>query len=162
MLRRFNYTGRVRLLREDVKFKLKNESNGAWSFEATLALDEYELPNDALVAVEAYRQTSWMRFDFGTIGAILQPSDRQLTEFDSPEDILFRVRVTSPGTPEEPHGLLLAEADRGDCFPRKNSKTDEFHYYQCCPPILGRNCGGSISWTIRGCNSTRQLATTSR
>ncbi len=26
--------------------------------------------------------------------------------------ILFRVRVTSPGTPDEPHGLLLAEADR--------------------------------------------------
>lgn len=111
MLRRFNYTGRVRLLHEDTRVKLKNDPKG-WSFDATLALQEYDLPDDALVAIEAYRQTSWMRFDFGTVAAIVPPSDRQLTEFDSPEDILFRVRVTSRGTAEEPHGLLLAEADR--------------------------------------------------
>ena len=30
MLRRFNYTGRARLLREDVRFSLKNEASG-WS-----------------------------------------------------------------------------------------------------------------------------------
>ncbi len=53
-----------------------------------------------------------MRFEWGTIGALQAPGRRTLAEFDSPEDILFRVRVTSPGTPEEPHGLLLAEADR--------------------------------------------------
>jgi hypothetical protein len=111
MLRRFNYTGRARLLGEDVRFSLKQEGS-QWSFDAVLSLEEYELPADALVAVEAYRQTTWMRFDFGTVGAMQAPANRLLTEFDSPEDILFRVRVTSPGTPEEPHGMLIAEADR--------------------------------------------------
>jgi hypothetical protein len=38
--------------------------------------------------------------------------NRALAEFNSREDVLLRMRVTSPGTPEEPHGLLLAEADR--------------------------------------------------
>lgn len=49
---------------------------------------------------------------WGTVGALQPPVSRALAEFDSPDDVLFRVRVTSPGTPEEPHGLLLAEADR--------------------------------------------------
>lgn len=70
------------------------------------------LPPESLVFVEAYRQTVWMRFAWGTVGALQAPADRTLAEFDSTEDILFRVRVTSLGTPEEPHGLLLAEADR--------------------------------------------------
>jgi len=111
MLRRFNYTGRVRILREDVRFSLKPEG-AAWAFDAVLALDKYELPADAIVAVEAYRQTSWMRFDFGKVGALQPPVSRVLGEFDTPDDILFRIRVTSAGTPEEPHGMLLAEADR--------------------------------------------------
>jgi hypothetical protein len=111
MQRTFNYTDRLRILHEDVKFSLRQES-GRWGFDATLKLDAYELPVEGLIFVEAYRQTTWMRFDFGTIGNCIVPPERQLTEFDSPEDILFRVRVTSPGTVEEPHGLLLAEANR--------------------------------------------------
>jgi len=61
-----------------------------------------------LVFVEAYRQTSWMRFDFRTVGAVTAPKDCSLTEFDSPEDILFRVKVTQAN---DTH-VLLAEADR--------------------------------------------------
>ena len=111
MLRRFNYTNRVRILHEDVRFSLHDEG-GCWSFDAVLNLGDYELPADALVCVEAYRQTTWMRFDYGTVSEQVVPANRGLTEFDSPEDIRFRVRVTSRGTEEDPHGLLLAEADR--------------------------------------------------
>ena len=112
MLRRFNYTGRIRLQRDDVRFSLHEEGEGAWRFDAAIKLEEYDLPNDAFVSVEAYRQTTWMRFDFGLVGAQAVPDNRLLHEFDSPEGVLFRVRVTSRGTPEDPHGLLLAEADR--------------------------------------------------
>jgi hypothetical protein len=45
-------------------------------------------------------------------GALQPPVSRALAEFDSPDDVLFRVEMTSPGTAEEPHRLLLAEADR--------------------------------------------------
>lgn len=111
MQRTFNYTDRVRLRQQDVRFSLRPEGRG-WGFDAVFELDGYDLPAEALVFVEAYRQTTWMRWPWGTVGALQPPANRALAEFDSPDDVLFRVRVTSPGTPEEPHGLLLAEADR--------------------------------------------------
>lgn len=111
MLRKFNYTNRIRILHEDARFSLRPEG-GKWSFDASLNLEPYELPADALVFVEAYRQTTWMRFNFGTIDNCTPPDERLLSEFDSPEDILFRVRVTAPGSGEDRHGLLLAEANR--------------------------------------------------
>lgn len=107
MIRRFNYTGRVRLSRLDTRFILRQQ-DGNLNFDADLRLAEYSLPDDALVFVEAYRQTNWMRFPFGTIGVVSPPNDRILTEFDSPEDILFRVKVTKA---YDEH-VLLAEADR--------------------------------------------------
>jgi hypothetical protein len=49
-----------------------------------------------------------MRFAFGTVGAIAPAADRALTEFDSPEGILFSVKVTAASG----HlGQLLAEAE---------------------------------------------------
>jgi hypothetical protein len=111
MQRTFNYTNRTRLLHQDVRIALK-EHSGKFSFDAVLELTDYGLPTEALVFLEAYRQTVWMRFEWGTVGALVEPTNRVLSEFDSPEDILFRVRITSPGTKTDPHGLLLAEADR--------------------------------------------------
>lgn len=108
MIRRFNYTNRIRIRRRDVRITLR-ETDGRFYFDADLsALSSYGLPPKSLVFVEAYRQTSWMRFDFGCIGALQQPPNRNLTEFDSPEGILFRVKVTPAG---DIH-TLLAEADR--------------------------------------------------
>ena len=80
-------------------------------FDATLDLTDYDLPNDARVFVEAYRQTSFMRFPHGTVAAPHPPPDsaRRLTEFASREGLLFRVKVTSTG---DRAGVLLAEGDR--------------------------------------------------
>lgn len=111
MQRRFNYTNRVRILHSDVKFTLK-EVNGGFSFDAILDLSEYDLPPNALVFVEAYYRTSWMRFPFGTVGGMAPPDNRILSAFDSIDDIRFRVKVTAPQEDhEDEHGLLLAEAD---------------------------------------------------
>ena len=84
--------------------------DGSLGFDAHLDLEGYELAPDAQVFVEAYRQTTWMRFAFGTVGALRapEPSDRRLTEFDSAEGVLFRVKVTQ-ATDEH---ILLAAADR--------------------------------------------------
>ena len=108
MIRRFNYTHRIRIRRKDVRITLE-EDNGKFSFDADLsALAGYELPPESLVFVEAYRQTNWMRFDFGQVGAIAPQKNRALSQFDSPEGLLFRVKVTPKG---DIH-TLLAEADR--------------------------------------------------
>ena len=73
MQRRFNYTGRKRIHRKDVKFSIVSVVNEI-AFDANLdGLRNYDLPRDAFVFVEAYRQTNWMRFYFGTIGAISSP-----------------------------------------------------------------------------------------
>ena len=43
------------------------DSDGMLSFDAKLDLTGYDLPDDARVFVEAYRQTSFMRFPHGTV-----------------------------------------------------------------------------------------------
>src|SRR5687767_8442029 len=95
MIRRFNYTGRKRINRSDVKFTLQPADDVHFMFDATLNLAKHELPPEAVVWVEAYRQTRLMRFDFGTIARPQQPANRKLTEFDTSDAILFRVKVTS-------------------------------------------------------------------
>lgn len=106
MIRRYNYTGRKKINRTDAQVFIDEDP---LRFQAALKLGDYGLPESARVFVEAYRQTNWMRFDFGTVAAIKAPSDRQLTEFDTHEGILFRVKVTAAAAPE---GRLLAEADQ--------------------------------------------------
>lgn len=107
MIRRFNYTDRLRIRRSDIRIVLR-EKDGQLEFDADLhALAEYDLPPDSFVFVEAYRQTNWMRFDFGQVGAISPDANRALSQFDSPDGILFRVKVTPNG---DTH-TLLAEAD---------------------------------------------------
>lgn len=111
-IRSLNYTGRRRLTRNEAHIGLREEPDGRITFDADIQFKGgHALPPDAQVFVEAYRGSSatWMRFAFGTVGKFQPPRDRRLTEFDSPEGILFRVKVTSFSGQ---HGLLLAEADK--------------------------------------------------
>jgi hypothetical protein len=107
MIRKINYTGRIRIPRSDIVINV-TRTGEKFGFDADLkALEKYNLPKDALVFIEAYRQTSWMRFPFGTIQSITPPENRTLQEFDSPEGIFFRVKVTNRSDVHK----LLAEAD---------------------------------------------------
>lgn len=107
MIRRINFTNRIRIRRKDVRITLLEE-DGKLAFIADLSqLAEYELPPESSVFVEAYRQTNWMRFNFGQVGAITPDKDCELSQFDSPDGIHFRVKVTQNG---DMH-MLLAEAD---------------------------------------------------
>lgn len=136
MIRRLNYTGRLRIRRKDVRIALK-KNDGTFSFDANLdALTTYELPPDAMVFVEAYRQTTWMRFPFGKVDAINAPSNRALSEFDTPEGILFRVKVTANG---DAH-TLLAEADR---VPLVKQEQDEANRTPLLP-VKGQKLGDEV------------------
>jgi len=107
-IRRLNFTGRKRLNRSDISIRLR-EVDGSYWFDADLQLDAYDLPSDALLFVEAYRQYSRMRFSYGTVGSRRPPADRALTEFTSADGVLFDVKVVQDTAP---HGLLIAKADR--------------------------------------------------
>ena len=109
MIRKINYTGREKLLKDDTEIILYEREGEACFFDVSLNLKKYKLPGDALVFVEAYQQTTLMRFDFGTVGRVKPTSDCRLNQFDSIEGILFRVKVTSPALPQ---GRLLAEGDQ--------------------------------------------------
>lgn len=109
MIRKFNYTGRKRIDRERLKIKLVAAEGDFPSFDAAINLDDLGLPSDAAVYVEAYDRSSYMRFDFGTVAQQIAPARRQLTELQSRELILFRVRVVDKAGA---HGRVLAVADR--------------------------------------------------
>ena len=111
-VRRLNYTGRQSIRRSHVQVTLREPEHGSPTFDASIDLSFYNLPDDALVFVEAQRQTSYMRFDFGTAGSIEPPGDRMLSEFDSAEGIQFRVKVTARETDESRRAMLLAAIDR--------------------------------------------------
>lgn len=109
MIRKLNYTNRIKITQEDVHINLA-EREGLFFLEADLSSlksKKYELPPKSAVFVEAYRHSTWMRFNFGSIEKIQSPKNCALEEFDSAEGIKFRVKVTST---QDDH-RLLAEAD---------------------------------------------------
>lgn len=107
VIRKFNYTDRVKIKHDDVRINLVMKNDQNW-FDADLSkLTNYELPNESLVFLEAYRQTNWMRFDFGQFGKIIPPKDLHLRLFDTPIGVKFRVKVTAFGNVHK----LLAEAN---------------------------------------------------
>jgi len=117
---RFNYTGRKKISREDAVITITQGHNGYHSFNANLRLKDYKLPDNALVFIEAYRQTTWMRFDYGRAGNPVEPTDRNLYEFETPDGIRFRVKITSE---DGENGKLLAQADK--IRPRQPDMQDE-------------------------------------
>ena len=106
MLRRFNYTDRRRIKREDVS--IATQVGPGLGFDADLSLlTTYGFDPRCRVFVEAYRQTVWERFNFGLVGAIEAPRDRSLARFGSLDGIQFRAKVTDPNNSHR----LVAEAD---------------------------------------------------
>jgi hypothetical protein len=108
MKRTFNYTGRRRILRNDVSVIVRSTGNG-WAFDADLRLASYKFPHSAEIWVEAHRQNLWMQWPWGTFSAMRVPTNRQLTEFDVPDGVIFRVRVVQP--PGQESHKLVGEVD---------------------------------------------------
>jgi hypothetical protein len=104
---RINYTGRRHIERDQVKLRLRRAENHFLLDVVQLNLDDLGLPRDATIVIEAYRQTGYMRFDAGTVGVPKLPSGLSLSEFQSPEGVLFRVKIADQAV-----GKLLATADR--------------------------------------------------
>jgi hypothetical protein len=105
-IRRVNFTGRKRIGHDRISLHLAEAGGGIPAVEFQVEFDSEGLPNDALVFLEAYRQTTFMRFDAGLVSEQRQKKAFLLTEFQSADAVLFRLKVTSPE-----NGVLLAEAD---------------------------------------------------
>lgn len=137
MKRTFNYTERKSIAPKDVRIFLKNAGDKRRAqhaeFDAELNISEYKLHPNSKVVIEAYRQNSWMSFDWGTVGNLTPQSDRFLRAFESPEDILFRVKVISATR----SGLLEAEADTISPSDAEDEDSDRSPLLPVMPQDLG-------------------------
>lgn len=109
-IRRINYTDRYRIDKGDVRIRLVDPNAVPVAFTADLTLPTEKLPGDARIFVEAYRQTTRMRFEFGTVASPGFPGgSATLTEFSNTDAVLFAVKVT--GVTGNVAGMLLADRD---------------------------------------------------
>lgn len=109
MIRKFNYTGRKKIMRSDVRIDLLRDGNGKRIFNISLHLDNLELPLSALVYVEAYHRSGYQRFDLGTVSDQKIPSDRRIQNISEAAIPLFRVKVVDKTSS---HGRILAAVDK--------------------------------------------------
>lgn len=140
MIRRMNYTGRKRISRSRVTVRLVPAAGGGWAFDAELDLAEYEFPPDSSVFVEAYNATSYMRFAFGTVGAITAPADIRLVDITAGPLPKFRVKVVDMRTR---FGLLLGVADK--LIPLQPD--EELAHRQSLLPVEFRELGNRV-WKL--------------
>lgn len=109
MLRKLNFTERAKIPRSSVQIALRKQSDGVLAFDPTLDLSGVTASSDARVYIEAHYRTSYMRFDCGTVGNLVIPSDRRLSEIDSESVVRFRVKVVDNATNE--HRIVAAADD---------------------------------------------------
>lgn len=96
MIRRLNRTGRLQIARSDISVGLRpTEGNEPPIFDIELNLEGYNFPADARVRVEAWRSNAVQRWDFGTVGLPLAPSDEARRMRDVPQSSQFRVMVVA-------------------------------------------------------------------
>ena len=113
VIKRFNYTGRKSILLDDVQITVSNNAAAEPEVAAELTLGRYGLPPDSLLYIEAYRQSTLMRFDWGTIAGPKAPANCILADFGSPAGIRFRLKVVDfSQTPAGKPARLLALADK--------------------------------------------------
>lgn len=105
-MKRFNYTGRMRILQTDIHVSLYHHENEIPKFSIVVDLESYGLPTESLVVIEAYQSTRWMRFIVGKVGLINNDTNLELSDFDDIENLRFRIKIIDEAT-----GKLLALAN---------------------------------------------------
>lgn len=93
MQRRFNYTNRQRIRKNDLSFSITEDEEGRQKFFADISLKNYDLPPDAKVWVEAYDRNALMRFPFGTVAEPKSETQTVLADFAGTDGYYFRVKV---------------------------------------------------------------------
>lgn len=93
MRRRFNYTERKRIRKNELSFTITEDKDGTQKFYADIHLGNHELPPDAKVWVEAYDRNALMRFPFGTVAEPKSEAQTTLTDFVGTDSYYFRVKV---------------------------------------------------------------------
>ena len=141
MIRRFNYTGRLKISHDRVPISIVKENNGRYKFSIEFSLSDLNLPSDASVFVEAYKPMKYYkRFDFGSVGDITIPDNTVLENAGHYEDLLFRVKIVNKN---KDGGLLVASADKITSSTESKDKSKR----QSLLPVITRDIGEAI-WRL--------------
>ncbi len=141
MIRRFNYTGRQKIDRQDVPVTVFRLPDNEKTFSIEIGLQEYELPDDALVFVESYVPMKfYQRFAFGSVGKIVPPGSTVLDHIGSLDELSFRVKVVDRSKRQ---GVLVAIADKI----APSSKQEGEAPRQSLLPVRTRDIG-NVVWRL--------------
>jgi hypothetical protein len=152
MSRRFNFTGRAKILKEDVKI-VSSSSDGKLICHVHLYLNDYGFPADALVVVEAARgRVLRIRHEWGLSGKA-STNDGACSEFDissmgDSEGLRFRVLVVEPESCR-----LLGSAEGIYANDNQDNETPQ----RSLLPIVMRDLHGGI-WELDDVRGTPTLA----
>ena len=108
MIRRFNYTGRSRISQSVIRISLVQENSASVHFTADLDFEQLDLPPEARVYIEAYRQSLYERFPWGTVARPSPVGSTILTRVEAADRVYFRVKIVDESSAQ---GLILAQAD---------------------------------------------------
>ena len=111
--RTFNYTGRARILREDIDVAIGPTVDGHLALQASLELDAYDFPPESAIVLEVSRRTNFARLDWGTVQEPGHSTEALLEDFATADGIRIRIKVIAPedGGGSTGAGRILAEAD---------------------------------------------------
>lgn len=106
MIRRFNYTGRIKIPRNRIDIALFKDNEGKY-FRAKLNLEGLKFPGEARIFIEPNYKGVYQRFDFGTVAKVEEPSSTRLNELPETELAFFDISVVDESNET---GLLLGKA----------------------------------------------------
>ena len=109
MQRTINHTGRRKIEAKEIHINIQDQENGAPVFDVDFSLNREKLPDSASIYIEAYQRNTLQRFNFGTVGNIRKPENRELDQIDLTSPTLFRIRIVDEA---EHLGRLIASAER--------------------------------------------------
>lgn len=106
MIRRFNYTGRIKIPRNRIDIALFKDNEGHY-FKANINFKDLNFPDNAKVFIEPNYKGVYQRFDFGTVAVFKEPSSTRLNELPETELAFFDISVVDES---DKTGLLLGKA----------------------------------------------------
>lgn len=106
MIRRFNYTNRLKISRSRIDISLFIDREGKY-FRAKVDLEGLNLPQNAKVYIEANYKGVYQRFHFGTVAQFKEPENTRLNELPETELVYFDIAVVDESGKL---GLILGSA----------------------------------------------------
>lgn len=108
MKRRFNYTGRKKIKRENIKLKINTGPSSIKSISANVNIDQKSFPPETKVYLDAYHKFERKRFDFGSVKELKIPYALQINDLSFVENLRFRLLLVDKNVT---NGKILAHSD---------------------------------------------------